>query len=476
LLGGGVGLLFGALAVRLILSLSPSDIPRLGETALDGHVLAFALLMSLATGAVFGLAPAWYASKINLTRVLQTEGRFGTEGGHFRAHGLLVIAEVALAAILLTGAGLMAQSFLRLQAVDPGFNPQRVAAFGVSLFGDRYDSEPRVREFFRDARGRLAKLPGVYSAAAISSVPLGGAENLNHLSFEDVPPPAQGEQPVTENRKITPGYFETMGVSLLQGRDFDDHDDATQQRVCIINQTIARDFFPGVDPTGKRLKLGRTTDNAPWLTIVGVVHDVRGYALAVKPKPQVYSPVEQNAQNEMTFVVRADAASTALLEGTVRAEMKSLDPALPLANFRMMERLVADATARPRFSAFLLGLFAGTALLLTVVGLYGVVAYAAGQRTREIGIRIALGASGGNVLALIIRQGMLPALVGLAIGIAGALALTRVLASQLYEVAPTDPLTFLCVAALLLLVALAACFLPARRAARLDPMVALRCE
>jgi putative ABC transport system permease protein len=476
LLGGGLGLLLGAWAVRVILWLSPSDIPRLGETALDGHVLAFTLLLSLATGVVFGLAPAWHASKINLTLALQGEGRSGTAGERHRVHGPLVIAEVALAVILLTGAGLMAQSFLRLQAVDPGFHPQQVAAFGVSLFGDRYDGEPRFRQFFRDARRRLAAAPGVHAAAAISSLPLDGAENLNHLSFEDVPPPAQGEQPVTENRKITPGYFDTMGVSLLQGRDFDDHDGATPQRVCIINQTIARDFFAGADPTGKRLKLGRTTDNAPWLTIVGVVHDVRGYALAVKPKPQVYSPVEQDTQNEMTFVVRAEAASSASLERTVRAEMKSLDPALPLANFRLMERLVANATAGPRFSAFLLGLFAGMALVLTLVGLYGVVAYAASQRTREIGIRLALGATKQNILALIIRRGIAPPLAGLSLGIAGALGLTRFLAGQLYETQSTDPATFVSVVLVLLLVVSLACWLPARRAAKVDPMTALRYE
>jgi putative ABC transport system permease protein len=386
-----------------------------------------------------------------------------------------VIAEVALASVLLTGAGLMAQSFLRLQAVDPGFHPQQVAAFDVSLFGEKYDGPSRRGQFFHETRERLAKLPGMHSAAAISSLPLSGSENLNHLSIEGAQLDGR-EEPITENRMITPGYFETMGVSLLRGRDISDLDGAQQERVCIINQTIARQFFPGVNPIGRRLKLGRNSDKAQWLTIVGVVGDVRGFALEVKPKPQVYSPLDQNSQNEMTFVVRADAAPAASVERAIRAELKSLDPALPPANFRTMESLVGNAVARPRFSAILLGLFATTALVLTAIGLYGVVAYTTAQRTREIGIRLALGASGHSVLALVIREGMWPSLIGLAFGMAGALALTRLLASQLHEVKPTDPATFFGLAAILLLVALAACYLPARRATKIDPMTALRYE
>jgi putative ABC transport system permease protein len=388
-----------------------------------------------------------------------------------------VIAEVALAVILLTGAGLMFQSFLRLQAVDPGFKPQRVAAFDVGLNGARYDSSARQRQFYREARERLIKVPGVRAAAAISNLPLGGVESLNFLFIEGMPPPSAGKSPLAENRKITPGYFETMGVSLLRGRDFTDKDAPDQPNVCIINETIVRAFFAGADPIGKRLKMARTDEEQhPWFTIIGVAGDVRSYGLEVKPRPQIYTTVEQNTDNEMTFIVRAETMPTGSLERAIRPEMKSLDPALPLANFRTMESLLANAVARPRFSTFLIGLFATTALLLTAVGLYGVVAYATTQRTREIGIRIALGASGRNVLALVIRQGMLPALIGLAIGLPGALALTRLLANQLYEVKATDPLTFLCVTAVLLLVALAACFLPARRAAKVDPMEALRCE
>jgi putative ABC transport system permease protein len=477
LVGGGIGLLLGGCGVRTILAFSPPNIPRLHETALDGRVFLFSLAISLATGVVFGLAPAWHVSKVNLSEALNAESRSGTAAGRHRTHGLLVIGEVALAVILLTGAGLMAQSFLRLQAVDPGFRPQRVAAFDVGLNGAKYDGAERQRQFYRDVRERLGKVPGIRVAAAISNLPLGGEENITFFFIEGTPPLPAADAPFAENRKITPGYFETMGVSLLRGRDFADQDTPTQPNICIINQTIARTFFPGIDPIGKRLKMARADEEPhPWFTIVGVVGDVRSYGLDVKPRPQIYTTVEQNTDNAMTFIVCAESMTPSSLERAIRLEMKSLDPALPLANFRTMQSLVANAVARPRFSTFLLGLFATTALLLTAVGLYGVVAYATTQRTREIGIRVALGASAPNVLALVIRQGMLPALTGLAIGLAGALALTRLLANQLYEVKATDPLTFVCVIALLLVVALAACFLPARRASRVDPMVALRYE
>jgi predicted permease len=474
-LGGAIGLLLAAGAIQLILAFSPPNIPRLNQTTLDGRVFVFSLLLSLAAAVIFGLAPAWQASKVNLTEALNADGRGGTAAGRRHTHGLLVICEVALAVILLTGAGLMFQSFLRLQAVDPGFKPLQVGAFDVGLTGARYESDASQRQFYRQARQRLTKVPGVRAAAGINFLPLNGVESFTFFHVEGSPPPSPENAPLAENPKVTPGYFDAMEVPVLRGRDFADSDAPDQPNVCIINETIARNFFPGIDPIGKRLKTARTeTEPDPWFTIIGVVADVRTHGLEARPRPQFYTTVEQNTDNDLTLIVRAGTMPAAALERAVRAEMKSLDPALPLANFRMMESLVADSISRPRFSAFLLGLFATTALVLTAIGLYGVVAYATAQRTREIGIRIALGAGTRNVLALVIRQGMAPALLGLAIGVAGALALTRLLANQLYEVGATDPLTFICVGALLLLVALAACCLPARRAARIDPMTALR--
>jgi putative ABC transport system permease protein len=479
LLGGGMGLFLGAWLIQLILAFSPPGIPRLNETTLDGRVLAFTLLISLATGVIFGLAPAWHASGVNLTESLNADSRYGAAAGRRRTYGILVVAEVTLAVILLIGAGLMVKSLLRLQTVDPGFNPHQIAAFDLSLFGERYKNFERVRQFFRDARERLAKLPGIHSVAAISNLPLGGNENLAYLFIEGAPMPAPGDRILAENRKATPGYFDTMGVTLLRGRDFNDQDASDKPIVCIVNETVARKFFSGVDPLGKRVRLGSGTPdeaNNPFYTIVGIARDVRGYALEVKPKPQVYLPLEQNTDNEMTFVVRADQGQAGALERTIRAELKTLDPTLPPANFRTMERLVANAVARPRFSTFLLGLFAAAALLLTIVGLYGVVAYGVNQRTREIGIRLALGAGERNILSLIIKQGIRPALAGLAVGIAGALVLTRFLANQLYEVQPGDPVTFLSVALVLLAVVFLACYFPAHRATKIDPMEALRHE
>ena len=476
LLGGGLGMVLGGWLVKLILAFSPRNIPRLEEANLDGTVLLFTLLLSIVTGVLFGLVPAWRASKVSLAEVLSAGGRSGIAPQHQRSQGLLVVAEVALAVILLTGAGLMVKSLLRLQAVDPGFRPHQVLAFDVSLFGQRYDGDARQRVFFQEARARLAKVPGVTSAAAISNLPLGGSENLQFFFVEGAPVPANGQGPLAENRRVTPGYFDTMGVTLINGRDFGDADTADKPLVCIINETMARAFFPGTDPVGKRLKLGGPGEDHPWVTIVGVARDVRGYALEMKPRPEFYIPFDQDSQNEMTFVVRAAAASPASVQKAIRADMKSIDSALPLAHFRTMDSLLSNAIARPRFSTVLLDLLAGTALLLTLVGLYGVVAYAANQRTREIGIRLALGASKENVLSLILRQGMRPALTGLVLGGLGALGLTRLLASQLYEVKPTDPVSFSAAALLLAGVALLACYLPARRATRIDPMEALRYE
>src|SRR5262245_10723743 len=471
--GGAVGLLLGTWGVRVILALSPPNISRLEETTLDGHVLLFTVFVTLAAGVLFGLAPAWRASRINLSEALNAGGRSGAGEGRRRTHSILVVAEVALAVALLAGAGLMTQSLLRLQAVDPGFKAQQVAAFDVGLHGDKYPSGAHIRQFYRETRERLSKLPDIREAAAISSLPLGGQEKVQMVRVEGQPPPSNDQTPNAETRIITPGYFDAMGVTFLHGRDFTGHDTADQLQVCIINESTARNYLHGANPIGIRLKLG-IDENTPWITVVGVVQDVRGYALDVKPHPQVYRPVEQDTENTMTFVVRAEATPAALLERTIRAEMKSIDPSLPPANFRTMESLVATALARPRFSAFLLGLFAATALLLTVVGLYGVVAYTVSRRTHEIGVRIALGASRRNVLGLVIRQGMAPAVIGLAVGTLCALALTRSLASQLYGVKPTDLPTFVCVSLTLLLAGLAACWAPARRAARVDPMVALR--
>jgi len=475
-LGGGGGLLFGYWGLNFLLKFVPPNVPRLENVTLDAKVFLFTALISILTGVLFGLAPARQASKVNLAEALKDAGRTNSPGRGLRSHNLLVTAEVALVAVLLIGAVLMLQSFRRLLAVDPGFKPQDVATFDVLLPWARYEDDAKRGQFFERACAQIGSLPGVRAAGAISNLPLSGNENVTWIAIEGAAPIPRGKEPVAENRLITPRYFDAMGIDLVSGREFDATDDAGKPLVVIVNEALARQFFPAGDAIGKRIK--RIMDDKQWRTIVGVVRDVRGYSLETQARPQLYHPLAQEPgeADEMTMAIRVDAAAMPSLRGAIQQEFKQLDAAVPIANFRTMQQLVTTATARPRFITLLLGLFAATALLLTVVGLYGVVAYGVNQRTREIGLRLALGAQPASVLALIIRQGMQPALAGLGIGIAGAFALMRLLASQLYEVRATDPATFAVVAAALLLIAFVACYLPARRAAMIDPMAALRQE
>jgi putative ABC transport system permease protein len=475
-LGGGFGLLLGYLGLEVMLKFIPPNVPRVQDVSLDTHVFLFTALISILTGVLFGLVPAWQASKVNLAEALKDDSRTNSAGRGIRSHSVLVSAEVALVVILLVGAVLMSQSFRRLLAVDPGFKPQGVATFVMSLPFARYGDGGHRAQFYEQARSQLSSLPGVRATGAISNLPLGGNENVTWFVVEGAEPLPRGQEPVAEDRLITPGYFEAMGVSLVSGRDFDATDGVGKSPVTIVNQTLAQQFFPAGDALGKRIR--RVLDDNDWRTIVAVVRDVRGFGLETQARPQFYHPLAQSPgeEDEMAMVLRADASALPSLRSAIQQELKRLDPTLPVANFRTMEQLVTAAVARPRFSTLLLGLFAVTALLLTVVGLYGVVAYGVNQRTREIGIRMALGARRQNVLLLVIRQGMQPAVIGLGIGLLGAFAFMRLLASQLYEVKATDPVTFAAVALCLLLIAFAACYVPARRATKIDPMNSLRCE
>jgi putative ABC transport system permease protein len=475
-LGGGAGLLFGYWGLSALLKLIPPDVPRLQDITLNTTVFLFTALVSVLTGMLFGLVPAWQASKVNLAEALKDAARTNSVGRGIRSHSLLVTAEIALVAVLLIGAVLMLQSFRRLLAVDPGFKPQGVATFDLLLPWARYGDSAKRGQFFERAGERLGRLPGVRAVGAISNLPLSGNEKVKGLTVEGAPLVPQGKEPVAEDRMITPGYFDAMGVRLVSGRDFDQTDSAGKPLVVIINEQLARQFFPQGDAIGKRIK--RVPDDKEWGTIVGVVRDVRGYAMEMQARPQFYHPLAQTPgeTDQMSLVLRADAAVLPSLRTAIQQELKQLDAAVPVANFRTMDQLVSAAVARPRFSTLLLGLFAATALLLMIVGLYGVVAYGVNQRTREIGIRLALGAQQRNVITLVIRQGMQPALVGLIIGMVSAFALMRLLASQLYEIKPTDPATFGVVALGLLLVSLVACYIPAQRAAKTDPMVALHYE
>lgn len=475
LLGGCIGLLFGYFGLSVLLTFIPANVPRLQDVSLNGQVFLFTAFISLLTGVLFGLAPALQASKLNLVEALKNSLQTNSGGTRIRSQSVLVCMQVALVTVLLVGSVLMLKSFRRLLSVDPGFRPQGVATFQISLPWSRYSDAPQRKVFFDETASRLRSLPGVYAAGAVSRLPLTGSESMGYLAIEGAQPVPRGQEPLAEDRKVTPGYFEAMGVSFVSGRDFDERDDHTRPRVAIVNETLVRKFFPGGNAVGRRIKW--VLDDEGWRTIVGVVRDVRGHALEVEPRPQFYHPfAEEPDEDAMSFAVRADASAMPFLSSSIKQELKQLDPSIPAANFRTMPELMMRAVARPRFSSFLLAVFAGLALLLAFVGLYGVVAHGVTQRTREIGIRMAVGAQRSDVLALIIRQGMQPALAGLILGLLSAFALTRVLASQLYEVSPTDPATFVLVGVGLLIVAFAACCIPARRATSIDPVTTLRFE
>jgi predicted permease len=473
LLGGGLGLLAGYGGLAALMSFIPPNVPRLQNVSLDNRVFFFTALLSISTGMLSGLIPAWQASRANLAAAFKDAGRSHTAGRG--GHGLLVTVEVALVAVLLVGAALTLQSFRRLLSVETGFRPEGVATFEVSLPQARYSNGEQRTQFYEQARSRLGGLPGVSAVGAGSNLPLSGNESMNFIAVEGAPPVEPGKEPMADDRVITPGYFDAMGMRLARGRDFTASDGAGKPLAAIVNEALARQYFPNGDALGRRIKWA--LDDKEWRTIVGVVRDVRGFALEAQGRPQLYHPNAQYPFNDSMYVaVRADASALPWLRGAIQRELKQLDPTIPVANYRTMAALVSRSVAKPRFSALLLGLFAGVALLLAVVGLYGVVAYGVSQRTREIGIRMALGAQRQNVLALSIGQGMRPALVGVGLGMAGAFALARLLAGQLYEIKPTDPMTFGLVAAGLSIVALVACYIPARRATQVDPLAALRGE
>jgi putative ABC transport system permease protein len=476
-LGGSLGLLLGYWGLDILLRFIPPTVPRLQDISLDTHVLLFTALISLLTGVLFGLIPAWQASKAPLAEALKAAGRTNSAGRGIRSHSLLVTAEVALAAVLLVGAVLMLQSFHRLLAVDPGFKPEGVASFELSLPRERYPDYGRRTQFVEQVTARLSNLPGVRAVGAVSGLPLSGNEWMEYIAIEGAEPAPRGKEPLAENRAITPDYFAAMGMRLINGRNFDATDGPPgKPPVAIVNETLARQLFPAGAAVGKRIKRVLEGDQ-DWRTIVGVVGDVRGFALEAQARLQLYCPYAESPHHKtMAVVVRADRAALPSLRGALQQEFKQLDAAQPIANFRTMPDLVAKAVARPRFITLLLGLFAAAALMLTAIGLYGVVAYGVNQRTREIGIRIALGAEPQNMLALVIRQGMQPALVGVGLGLVGAFALMRSLTNQLYEIKPSDPATFGLVALGLLFVSLVACYIPARRATKVDPMTALRVE
>ena len=470
LMGGAVGILLAHWGTRLLVAFAPDNIPRLQEIAIDPRVLGFTFGVSLLTGLVFGLVPALQSSRPDLNDALK-EGARGSGGGQRVVRNLFVVAEMALALVLLVGAGLMLRSFSQLHQVKTGFDAENVLTMRVQLPSAKY-AEPQQRaDFFKRAEERLAALPGVKSVGAINYLPLTGVATSTSFNLASKPLPPS-ESPATEIRPVTPGYFTAMGIPLLRGRGFDERDGANS-RVIIINETLARKFFGGQDPIGRQLIVTwrpQVTDE-----IIGVVGDIKESALEREPNSAIYWPHPREPYPFMNFVLRA-AVDPASLTAAAAREIHALDPDQPVADVRTLDQVVAKSIARPRFNALLLAIFAGVALVLASVGIYGVMNYSATQRTHEIGIRMALGAKPGDILRLVVGHGMKLTLAGIALGVVASLALTRVMSNLLFGVTATDLPTFAGVSAVLTFVALLANYIPARRATRVNPVVALRYE
>ena len=476
LAGGILGLVLAVWWSDLLVALGKENIPRAMQVGLDWRVLGFTLLVSVLTGVVFGLVPALHSSKTELTESLKEGGRSGAEGARRnRIRGVLVVGELAIAVVLLVGAGLLIQSLWRLRQVSPGFESQNLLTFVVGIPEVKYPTEKQA-QFYRDLIGRIESLPGVRSASSVIPLPLSG--DAFSISFEtEGRPVAKGDRPSADFFSVQGGYFKTLGVSMLKGRDFTERDSKQGPPVIIVNQAFARKFFPDEDPVGKRIRPGISTDtdDPAMREIIGVVSDIRNRNLSSELRPGYYLPAAQMPFNQMTLVVRTTNDPHSVITA-VQNEVHAMDNELPIFNVKTMDDYISATVAGPRFNATLLVIFAGVALILTIVGLYGVMSYSVAQRTNEIGIRMALGAQTKDVLRLIVSQGFKLVLIGLGIGLAGAFALTRVIASLLFGVTTKDPLTFAAVAVLLALVALLACYIPARRATRLDPLHALRYE
>jgi putative ABC transport system permease protein len=383
---------------------------------------------------------------------------------------------VALSLVLLVGAGLMLKSFVRLLQVDPGFNPQNLLTMSISLSSTRYPEARQQAEFFKRALERIRNLPGAVEVGAVSALPMSGTEEIDGFTVEGQSPPASlAETPLADFRFIDHNYFNTMGISLVAGRNFTERDNETAPGVVIINESLARRFFPGQDPVGKRVKGGSYESNMPWLSVVGVIRDVKHSALDADPRPQMYFPYLQRVDEEMTFVVHTGGDPLSLISA-VRDEVWAIDKDQPVTDVRTLDQYLADSVSQRRFNMVLLGAFAAVAIVLASVGIYGVMSYSVTQRTHEIGIRMALGASRRDILMLVVGQGMKVALAGVFVGLGAALVLTRVLSSLLYRVSASDPTIFAAISLILVAVAFLASYVPARRATRVDPCVALRYE
>ena len=479
LVGAAFGLLLAVWGVEFLTSLKPQGIPRLDNIRIDGAVVLFTMAIAVVTGVLFGVAPAFTATR-GLTASLKEGGRGAvTARGGARLRGALVVAELALAVMLLAGAGLLMRSFIKLQAVDPGFRPEQALTFELTLPEARYKEDPQIISFFDRLLPRLRALPGVRAAAAVMGLPLSGMDFVISFEVEGRPPVPPSQRPAMQVRVATPDYFSTIGIPLKRGRGFSDDDRQGTTPVVLITETAARMFFPNEDPIGKTIKLGWGRGGGARRRaggeVVGIVGDVKEAGLDEPNPPHIYMPLRQWPVGFMSIVVKT-ATPPPTLADAARTEVYAVDPNLPVSNVRTLDEIVARSISQPRFYMLLLAIFAGVALALAAIGIFGVLSYAVAQRTREIGIRMALGAQQHTVIGLVVREAMLLVAFGVASGTIAALVLSRTMTKMLFSVAPTDPATFAIVAAGLLAVALLASYLPARRATRVDPVVALRTE
>jgi putative ABC transport system permease protein len=473
--GGAAGLLVAFWSTELILAISPKVLPRISLVELDLRVLAFTFVISILTGLVFGLLPALQVSKTNLRDALREGGRTGSGTRQRRLRAGLVVLELGLAMVLLIGAGLLIRSFFLMLDVHPGFNPKNVLTAVLWLPESKYSEDEEIASVYARVLERVKTTPGVRSASAVLGVPLGGASARFGFAIEGRPEPPPGQELRAGFQPVSPDYFRTMEIPLRAGRDIQDGDHADASQVAVINETMKRRYWPDEDAVGKRISY----DDETWVEIVGIVGDIRFEGLDRDPRPEIYLPYMQAPLQAplrfMTLAIRTETDPLDLVS-SVRNQVLGVDPDLPVFKVMSMEQLLGDSVAQPRFNMYLFGVFAATALLLAGVGIYGLMSYTVGLRTHEIGIRMAMGARVNDVLGLVVRQGMVLALVGLGLGLCVAWGLTRVLSTFLYGVTTTDPLTFIAVSVLLSLVALAAIFIPAYRATRLDPLTALRYE
>jgi predicted permease len=476
LIGGLLGFLVAIWGTPLLVSLIPEKVPRIHEINVDFRVLGFALLISIVTGVLFGLAPALQASRVDLNESLKEANR-GTTGGlrQNRLRGFLIVAEVSLAVVLMIGAALLIKSFVRLLEVKPGFDPSHTLTMEVSLPAlppSKYASEQEQAAFFQQLLERLNNTSGVTAAGAVLSLPLTGAEESTNLFIEGRPKPPAEQRPEADYTVVTPEYFRALAIPLLKGRQFTDRDTKDAPGVIIINDELARRYWPGEEPLGRRLTVG--FEKSP-REVIGVVGSVRQSTLNADARPAMYLPHLQLPTGGMSIVIRT-AGDPLALAAVARSQVHSLDQSIPVTNIRTMDDVFSSSLAQQRFSMLLVGLFGALAVALAAIGIYGVMGYAVTQRKHEIAVRMALGAKSSQVLKMILKDGLVLASLGVVIGLVGAFALTRLMSSLLFEVKPTDAQTFATVSVLLILVALLACLLPARRATRVDPLVALRYE